>query len=94
MTLSLLWKRLLLSWKHLTLSWKRLLLSWKRLSLSWKRLSLSGEAFSGRYEEYYGLNTDTESLVYLMLANHMLHDFYPFVITIAEVGCHAPGCVL
>ena len=31
------------------------------------------------------MNTDTESLVYLMLANHMLHKFYPFVITVAEV---------
>lgn len=44
-----------------------------------------GEGFSGHYDEYFGLNTDTESLVYIMLANHFLHKFYPFMITIAEV---------
>ncbi|KAK3104154.1 hypothetical protein FSP39_024874 [Pinctada imbricata] len=44
-----------------------------------------GHGFSGDYGEYFGLNTDTESLVYLMLANHMLHKMYPdFMITIAE----------
>jgi len=45
-----------------------------------------GHGFSGHYDEYFGLNTDTESLVYLMLANHMLHTYYPFVITVAEVS--------
>nr|XP_039262818.1 1,4-alpha-glucan-branching enzyme-like [Styela clava] len=40
--------------------------------------------FSGGYHEYYGLHIDVESLVYLMLANDMLHDFYPYCITIAE----------
>lgn len=44
-----------------------------------------GQGFSGDYNEYFGLNTDTEALVYLMLANSMLHDFYPNVVTIAEV---------
>ncbi|KAK3753869.1 hypothetical protein RRG08_006256 [Elysia crispata] len=44
-----------------------------------------GHAFSGNYDEYFGLNTDTESLVYMMLANHMLHSMYPdFVVTVAE----------
>ncbi|UYV60113.1 GBE1, partial [Cordylochernes scorpioides] len=43
-----------------------------------------GHGFSGDYNEYFGLNTDTESLVYLMLANHMVHTFYPRAITIAE----------
>ncbi|XP_064600419.1 LOW QUALITY PROTEIN: 1,4-alpha-glucan-branching enzyme-like [Liolophura sinensis] len=43
-----------------------------------------GHGFSGDYNEYFGLNTDTESLVYLMLANHMLHTQYPFIITVAE----------
>ncbi|ESO00855.1 hypothetical protein HELRODRAFT_112986 [Helobdella robusta] len=43
-----------------------------------------GTGFSGHYDEYFGMNTDTESLVYLMLANHMLHTTYPFIITIAE----------
>jgi len=44
-----------------------------------------GHGFSGHYDEYFGLNTDSEALVYLMLANHMLHTYYPFVITVAEV---------
>ncbi len=46
---------------------------------------LTGDGFSGGYHEYFGLNTDTESLTYLTLANYMLHKFYPFMITIAEV---------
>ncbi|XP_071954680.1 1,4-alpha-glucan-branching enzyme-like [Antedon mediterranea] len=41
-------------------------------------------SFGGGYEEYFGLGTDTEALVYLILANHMLHTFYPECITIAE----------
>ena len=32
-----------------------------------------GQGFSGDYNEYFGLGTDTEALVYLMLANHLLH---------------------
>lgn len=44
-----------------------------------------GQGFSGDYNEYFGLNTDTEALVYIMLANSMLHEFYPDVITVAEV---------
>lgn len=43
-----------------------------------------GHGFSGHYDEYFGLNTDSDSIVYLMLANHMLHTYYPFVITVAE----------
>ena len=46
----------------------------------------TGHGFSGDYNEYFGLNTDTESFNYLTLANHMLHDLYPdFMITVAEV---------
>ena len=49
-------------------------------------LIVLGQAFSGNYDEYFGLGTDCESLIYLMLANHMLHKFYPsFMMTIAEV---------
>ena len=44
-----------------------------------------GQGFSGDYNEYFGLNTDTEALGYLTLANSMLHDIYPDVITVAEV---------
>lgn len=34
---------------------------------------------------YFGLNVDTDSLVYLMLANSFLHRKFPNIITIAEV---------
>lgn len=45
----------------------------------------AGEGFSGNYDEYFGLNVDTEAVVYLMLANMILHEHYPNVTTIAEV---------
>jgi len=38
------------------------------------------------YREYLEMSADLESMSYLMLANQMLHQFYPHVITIAEVG--------
>lgn len=44
-----------------------------------------GEGFSGNYNEYFGLNVDTEAVVYLMVANYMLHLLHPNTITIAEV---------
>lgn len=50
-----------------------------------------GEGFSGNYEEYFGLNVDTEAVNYLMLANYMLHHIYPEVITIAEDVSGMPG---
>ncbi|KAK6620058.1 1,4-alpha-glucan branching enzyme [Polyplax serrata] len=50
-----------------------------------------GEGFSGDYNEYFGLNTDTDAIVYLMLANHMLHSTYPDVVTIAEDVSGMPG---
>lgn len=43
-----------------------------------------GQGFSGDYNEYFGLNTDTEALVYLMLANHMLHSISSEMITVGE----------
>ncbi|XP_074048398.1 1,4-alpha-glucan-branching enzyme isoform X3 [Macrotis lagotis] len=43
-----------------------------------------GQVFSGDYSEYFGLQVDEDSLVYLMLANHLLHTVYPDCITIAE----------
>jgi len=43
-----------------------------------------GTGFSGGYHEYFGPSVDIEAMVYLMLANHMLHKVYPNVITIAE----------
>lgn len=43
-----------------------------------------GEGFSGDYNEYFGLNVDTEALVYLALCNKVLHDINPEIVTIAE----------
>ena len=50
--------------------------------------------FSGGYHEYFGGGVDEEGVVYLMLANEMLHQLYPDVITIAEDVSGMPGlCV-
>jgi len=38
----------------------------------------------GDYHEYYGLNTDTEAYIYLMLSNHLLHSLSKNMITVAE----------
>jgi 1,4-alpha-glucan branching enzyme len=43
-----------------------------------------GTGFSGGYHEYFGPSVDVEGVVYLMLANEMLHRLYPGIITIAE----------
>lgn len=43
-----------------------------------------GHGFSGDYNEYFGLNSDTDAVVYLMLSNSMLHQLYPNCVTIAE----------
>uniref|UniRef100_A0A5F9DKX8 1,4-alpha-glucan-branching enzyme n=1 Tax=Oryctolagus cuniculus TaxID=9986 RepID=A0A5F9DKX8_RABIT len=43
-----------------------------------------GKSFSGDYSEYFGLHVDEDALVYLMLANHLVHTLYPDSITIAE----------
>ncbi|OXU18210.1 hypothetical protein TSAR_003085 [Trichomalopsis sarcophagae] len=50
-----------------------------------------GQGFSGSYDEYFGLNVDVEGIVYLMLANYLLHHYYPEVITIAEDVSGMPG---
>jgi len=43
-----------------------------------------GHGFSGDYNEYFGLNTDTESFNYMQLANHVIHELNPNALTIAE----------
>lgn len=43
-----------------------------------------GTGFSGGYHEYYGPDVDEDGVVYLMIANEMLHSLYPDCITIAE----------
>lgn len=43
-----------------------------------------GTGFSGGYHEYFGPSVDVEAVVYLMLANQMIHQYNPNAITIAE----------
>ena len=53
-----------------------------------------GTGFSGGYHEYFGPGVDEDGVVYLMLANEMLHTIYPQAITIAEDVSGMPGlCV-
>jgi 1,4-alpha-glucan branching enzyme len=53
-----------------------------------------GTGFSGHYQEYFGSSVDEEAVVYLMLANEMLHDLYPEIITIAEDVSGMPALCL
>ena len=39
---------------------------------------------AGNYDEYFGMSTDVEAVVYLMLMNTMIHDYFPTAITIGE----------
>ncbi|KAL9940923.1 hypothetical protein V8E36_000411 [Tilletia maclaganii] len=43
-----------------------------------------GTGFSGGYHEYFGPSVDTAGVVYLMIANDMIHKLYPEAITVAE----------
>lgn len=53
-----------------------------------------GTGFSGGYHEYFGPGVDEDGVVYLMVANELLHTLYPNVITIAEDVSGMPGlCV-
>ncbi|MCJ1234281.1 alpha-1,4-glucan branching enzyme [Varicellaria rhodocarpa] len=53
-----------------------------------------GTGFSGGYHEYYGPGVDEDGVVYLMLANEMLHQLYPTCITIAEDVSGMPALCL
>ncbi|KAI1471636.1 carbohydrate-binding module family 48 [Daldinia caldariorum] len=53
-----------------------------------------GTGFSGGYHEYFGPDVDEEAVVYLMIANEMLHDLYPETITIAEDVSGMPALCL
>jgi len=54
-----------------------------------------GSGFSGNYSEYFSLNTDTEALVYLMLANELVHRLLPEQgITVAEDVSGMPALCL
>ncbi|EPS64720.1 hypothetical protein M569_10060, partial [Genlisea aurea] len=41
-------------------------------------------AFTGNYSEYFGLATDVDAVVYLMLVNDLIHGLFPNAITIGE----------
>ncbi|KKY15189.1 putativealpha-glucan branching enzyme [Phaeomoniella chlamydospora] len=53
-----------------------------------------GTGFSGGYHEYFGPGVDEDGVVYLMLANEMLHNLYPNSITIAEDVSGMPALCL
>ncbi|KAJ3686088.1 hypothetical protein LUZ61_015252 [Rhynchospora tenuis] len=47
--------------------------------------------FTGSLEEYCNQYVDKDALIYLILANEMLHDLHPDIITIAEDATYYPG---
>ena len=49
-----------------------------------------GSAFTN-YDMYFSMNTDTEAVVYLQLANELVHSINPNAITIAEDMSGMPG---
>ena len=49
-----------------------------------------GSAFTD-YSMYFSMNTDTEAVTYLMLANELIHEINPKAITIAEDMSGMPG---
>ncbi|KAA8650383.1 1,4-alpha-glucan branching enzyme GLC3 [Aspergillus tanneri] len=53
-----------------------------------------GTGFSGGYHEYFGSSVDDEGVMYLTLANEMLHQLYPECITVAEDVSGMPALCL
>ncbi|KAB8235785.1 alpha-1,4-glucan branching enzyme [Aspergillus alliaceus] len=53
-----------------------------------------GTGFSGGYHEYFGSSVDEEGVMYLALANEMLHNLYPDCITVAEDVSGMPALCL
>ena len=52
-----------------------------------------GHSFSGGYSEYFGLQTDLEGIIYLMLASTLIKEITPDAITVAEdVSGHPTLC--
>ncbi|KAF3779056.1 1-4-alpha-glucan-branching enzyme 1 [Nymphaea thermarum] len=41
-------------------------------------------AFTGNYNEYFGFATDVDAVVYLMLANDLVHGLFPEAVTVGE----------
>lgn len=58
----------------------------------WLTGHISG--FSGGYHEYFGPDVDEEAVVYLMVANEMLHSLYPECVTVAEDVSGMPALCL
>ena len=52
-----------------------------------------GTAFTG-YDQYFSMNTDTQAVTYLQLANEMVREINPNAITIAEDTSALPGLAL
>lgn len=52
-----------------------------------------GEDFTS-YDHYFSMNTDTDAVTYLQLANELIHEVYPNAITIAEEMSGMPGMCL
>ena len=52
-----------------------------------------GTAFTG-YDQYFSLNTDTQAVTYLQLANEMVRQVNKYAITIAEDTSALPGLAL
>ncbi len=52
-----------------------------------------GTAFD-RYDKYFSMNTDTEAVAYLMLANELVHAYNENAVTIAEDMSGMPGMCL
>lgn len=49
-----------------------------------------GSAFTN-YDMYFSMNTDTDAVVYLQLANQLIHEINPHAVTIAEDMSGMPG---
>ncbi|XP_048546729.1 1,4-alpha-glucan-branching enzyme, chloroplastic/amyloplastic-like isoform X2 [Triticum urartu] len=41
-------------------------------------------SFTGNYKEYFGLDTNVDAIIYMMLANHLIHKVLPEATIIAE----------
>ncbi|CAI9763005.1 unnamed protein product [Fraxinus pennsylvanica] len=48
-------------------------------------------AFTGNYNEYYSETTDVDAVIYLMLANYLIHNIWPDATIIAEDVSGMPG---
>ena len=49
---------------------------------------------AGNYDEYFGMATDVEAVVYMMLMNEMLHSLFPTAITVGEDVSGMPALCL